>query len=130
MDLTERGRFAYENGTMFCVNTAYMVSGSSLKYLCAVLNSDLVTWYIKNSALNSGMGVPRWVRFTVERVPIPVITEEKQNPFIHLVDRILSELTISRAANVSVLEEEINVRVYRLYELTSKEIRSITSLAT
>lgn len=84
MDLTERGRFAYEEGTMFCANTAYMVSGSSLKFLCAALNSDLITWFIKNSALNSGMGVPRWVRFTVERLPIPMQTAEEQRPFIEL----------------------------------------------
>ena len=28
MDLTERGRFAYDEGEMYCVNTVYMLSGS------------------------------------------------------------------------------------------------------
>ena len=129
MDLTERGRFAYKKEMMFCANTAYMVSGSSLKYLCAVLNSDLITWYMRNSALNSGMGVPRWVRFTVERLPIPILTAEEQNPFIHLVDRILFEMTSGRDANVTVLEDEINWRVYGLFELTPKEIQSIADMA-
>ena len=129
MDLTERGRFAYKKEMMFCANTAYIVSGSSLKYLCAVLNSDLITWYMRNSALNSGMGVPRWVRFTVERLPIPILTAEEQNPFIHLVDRILFEMTSGRDANVTVLEDEINWRVYGLFELTPKEIQSIADMA-
>ena len=120
MDLTERGRFAYKKEMMFCANTAYMVSGSSLKYLCAVLNSDLITWYMRNSALNSGMGLPRWVRFTVERLPIPILTAEEQNPFIHLVDRILFEMTSGRDAHVTVLEDEINWRVYGLFEAYSE----------
>jgi len=125
MDLTERGRFAYENRTMFCANTAYMVSGSSLKYLCAVLNSDLITWYMRNSALNSGMGVPRWVRFTVERLPIPILVGEEQHIFIHLLDRILLEMTSNVGADVTDLEDEINRRVYSLFELTPREIQSI-----
>ena len=39
IDLTEEGRFAYDDGEMFCVNSAYMLTGNSLKYLSAVLNS-------------------------------------------------------------------------------------------
>ena len=127
MDLTERGRFAYEEGTMFCANTAYMVSGSSLKFLCAALNSDLITWFIKNSALNSGMGIPRWVRFTVERLPIPMQTAEEQQPFIELVNRIMFELASGPNADVSDFEDEISKGVYKLYELTPKEQLSISS---
>ena len=130
MDLTERGRFAYEKGTMTCLNTAYMVTGCALKFLCAVLNSDLISWYIRNSALNSGMGVPRWVRFTVERVPVPRLASEEQNPFIYLVDRVLLEMTTNLKADVRELEDELNRKIYRLYELTPKEIQSIVNEAT
>jgi len=125
MDLTERGRFAYDEGTMFCTNSAYMVSGSSLKYLCAVLNSDLITWYIKNSALNSGMGTPRWVRFTVERLPIPMLAASEQNPFIQLVDRILFAKRADMEADVTDLEDEVNRNVLKLYALNPKEIQSL-----
>ena len=130
MDLTERGRFAYEKGTMICLNTAYMVTGFALKFLCAVLNSDLISWYIRNSALNSGMGVPRWVRFTVERVPVPMLSGEEQSPFIHLVDRVLLEANRSRMADARELEDELNKQVYRLYELTPKEIQTISNVAS
>ena len=50
MDLTERGRFAYDQGEMFAVNTVFMLSGGSVKYLCALLNSDLMTWYMGNTS--------------------------------------------------------------------------------
>ena len=125
MDLTERGRFAYDEGMIFCANSAYMVTGSSLKYLCAVLNSVLITWFIRNSALNSGMGVPRWVRFTVERLPIPLLTVEEQRPFIQLIDRILFEKAANLDSDVSKLEEKIDRKVFELYGLSQLEIQSI-----
>ena len=121
MDLTEHGRFAYDDGDMFCANTAYMITGPSIRYLCAVLNSSLVTWYMKNTALNSGMGTPRWVRFTVERLPIPRISAAEQLPFIRLVDSIFEAKDADPDADTSHLEWEIDRLVYDLYGLTEEE---------
>ena len=56
MDLTEQGRFTYDDAGMYCLNTTFMMTGESIKYLCAVLNSKAITWFMKNTALNSGMG--------------------------------------------------------------------------
>ena len=71
MDLTEKGRFAFDDRSIFCMDTTFWMTGESVKYLCAVLNSTLATWFIQNTALTSGMGVTRWKRFTVERIPVP-----------------------------------------------------------
>ena len=128
MDLTERGRFAYDEGTIFCVNTAYMITGPSIKYLCAVLNSNLITWYMKSTALNSGMGTPRWVRFTVERLPIPRISSVKQRPFIKLVDSILEAKSLNPDADTSEQEDEIDWLVFELYGLTDEETATVTGL--
>ena len=125
IDLTERGRFAYEESEMFCVNSAYMITGPSIRYLCAVLNSNLITWCMKNTALNSGMGTPRWVRFTVERLPIPRIATAKQRPFIRLVDSILEAKAANPDADTSHLEWEIDRLVYELYGLTEEEDTAI-----
>ena len=45
IELVDRGRFSYDNSGIICANTAYMLSGDSIKYLCALLNSRLVTWF-------------------------------------------------------------------------------------
>ena len=122
IDLTEEGRFAYDDGEMFCVNSAYMLTGNSLMYLCAVLNSALVTWFMRNSALNSGMGTTRWVRFTVDRIPIPVIDIAGQRPFIRAVNAIQDALRTG--ADTMILEAELDSLVYELYGLTADEIRA------
>ncbi len=121
IDLTEQGRFAYDDGEMFCVNSAYMLTGTSLKYLCAVLNSALVTWFMQNSALNSGMGTTRWVRFTVDRIPIPIIDIADQRPFIRAVDEI--QHASRTGADATVMESDLERLVYELYGLTADEIR-------
>ena len=125
MDLTEQGRFAYDEGRMFCVNTCFVMSGQSIKYLCAVLNSSLATWFMKNTALNSGMGVTRWIGFTVETIPIPKITAAKQRPFVRLVDQILKAKNDDPDADTTHLEWEIDRLVYDLYGLTEEEDTAI-----
>ena len=122
IDLTEEGRFAYDDGEMFCVNSAYMLTGSSLKYLCAILNSAPVTWFMQNSALNSGMGTTRWVRFTVERIPIPIIDIAGQQPFVRAVNAIQDALRTG--ADTMILESDLDNLVYELYGLTADEIRA------
>ena len=128
IDLTDHGRFAYDADETFCVNTVYMVSGQSIKYLCAILNSCLITWFMKNTALTSGMGVTRWIRSSVETIPIPKIAAAKQRPFILLVNRILKAKAADPAADVSALEGEIDRLVYQLYGLTEEDVAAVETV--
>ena len=99
------------------------MTGVSIKYLCAVLNSTLVSWYMRNSALNSGMGTTRWVRFTVDRIPVPIIDVLREKPFIQLADKILHDRILG--IDTTKLEAKIDVLVYGLYGLTEDEIQGI-----
>ena len=121
MDLTDRGRFAYDDQSMFCMDTTFVMTGESVKYLCAVLNSTLATWFMQNTALTSGMGVARWKRFTVERIPTPELSSEAQLPFVRLADCILEVKAADPDADTSELEREIDRLVYDLYGLTGEE---------
>ena len=125
MDLTDKGRFAYVKEEIFCNNTAFTMSGKPLKYLCAVLNSNMAYWFMRNTALTSGMGTTRWVVFTVETIPIPKIAVDEQRPFIRLVDSILSAKADDPAADTGEWEEEIDKLVYELYGLTEEEVGTV-----
>ena len=125
IDLTHQGRFAFDDQGIYCANTAFMLTGSSLKYLCAVLNSTLITWYIKNTALNSGMGVPRWVKFTVERIPVPKMSAAKQRPLVLLVDHIIATKSADPSANTVELEKQIDRLMYELYGLSEEEVGAV-----
>ena len=121
------GRFAYSDSeTIFCNQKAFVVTGSSLKYLCAILNSRLTTWQVKNIAVTTGMGLTQWDKFVVERLPIPKISTANQRTFICLVDEILKAKATNPIANIEEQEAEIDRLVYALYGLTEKEIAVIT----
>ena len=125
IELVENGRFAYDNSGILCSNSAYMLSGTSIKYLCAMLNSLLTTWFMNNTALTSGMGATRWIKSFVETIPIPKITAAEQEPFVELVDQILKAKDADPDADTSHLEWEIDRLVYDLYGLTEEEDTAI-----
>jgi hypothetical protein len=56
-------------------------------------------------------------------LPIPQISESQQKPFVELVEKILA----GKAAGVdtTALEQQIDVLVYRLYELSYEEVKVI-----
>ena len=116
--MANAGRFAYSDRETYCNNKGYILTGNSLKYLCAVLNSSLVTWLIKNTAATTGMGLTEWTIVTVERIPIPQIPSTKQSPFIRLIDAILTAKTANPKADTTEQEAQIDRLVYDLYGLT------------
>ena len=89
MDMSSQGRFTYSDSGMYCNDKGFVIAGKSLKYLCAVLNSALVTWLIKNTALTTGMGLTQWKKFAVEAIPIPKISADRDALISTIVDYII-----------------------------------------
>ena len=104
-----------------------MMTGEGIKYLCAVLNTKLICWYLQQIAPTSGMGTLLWKKVYVETIPIPQITAAKQRPFIRLVDSIMTAKAADPSADTNKLEAEIDQLVYALYGLTEEEIAVVES---
>ena len=122
IELVDYGRFAYDNSGIYGEATTFIMTGVSLKYLCAVLNAKLIRWYLQQVAPTSGMGTLRWKKVYVETIPIPKLTPAEQDPFVRLVDRILKAKAVDPHADTSETEEEIDWLVYDLYDLTNAEV--------
>ena len=125
-DMAAKGRFAFSKEEAYCNNKGYILTGGSLKYLCAVLNSSLITWWVRNMAATTGMGLTEWTIVTVERLPIPKINRDRQLPFVQLVDSILHTNDSSREDGMK-LESQVDDLVYELYGLNAEEVRAATS---
>ena len=121
LDLVEKGRFAYDNSGIYGEATTFMMTGKDIKYLCALLNSTLICWFLQQVAPTSGMGTFRWKKIYVQTIPIPKISADEQRPYIELVDRILQAKAADPDADTSELEESIDWLVYELYDLTDEE---------
>ena len=89
MQMTPQGRFAYSNDRVYANAKTFILTGEHLKYLCAALNSKLVTWFVSNTAVTTGMGLIQWQKFVVETIPIPKITADKDDLSATIVDYII-----------------------------------------
>ena len=125
IELVENGRFAYSESEMYGEATTFVMTGESIKYLCAVLNANLARWFLDKVAPTSGMGTLRWKKAYVETIPIPKIPAAAQRPFIELVERILTAKDANPSADTSALESEIDALVYALYGLTADESAAV-----
>ena len=121
-DMSAVGRFAYSDQEIYCNGKGYIMTGESLKYLCAVLNSSLMAWYVQNTATTTGMGLTEWKIVTVERLPIPQISAAAQKPLVALVDRILAAKAADPGAVTAAWEGELDGLVYGLYGLSGEEV--------
>ncbi|MDE0556242.1 MAG: hypothetical protein OXI24_18670, partial [Candidatus Poribacteria bacterium] len=124
-DMAPNGRFAFSSQEVYCNNKGYIIAGQSLKYLCAVLNSTLITWWVRNTAATTGMGLTEWTIATVERLPIPRISHKRQATFVDLIDRILYADTDQ--VEIASMESTIDGLVCELYGITVDEIQAMTS---
>ena len=70
-ELTNHGRFAVDRVGMYCNNTVFLMTGDTIHWLCAVLNSPVARRWVAWTARTSGMGVTRWEKGYVESLPVP-----------------------------------------------------------
>ena len=125
--VASEGMFAHEEREMYCINAVFMMTGDSLKYLCGMLNARLTSWFARRLFPTSGTGTFHWEKVHLERLPIPLISSDKQRPFIALVDRILQAKAADPKVDTTELEEEIDWLVYDIYGLTDEEVSTITN---
>ncbi len=121
-EMTNQNAFIWENTKLMCNQTCYFIPNAN-KYLLSILNSKLIYFYFSGLASGLGDGAFRWIKQFIEKIPIPIISEVEQQIFIDLVDKIL--LLKKENKDTNGLENEINSSVYKLYDLTSEEIKFI-----
>ena len=124
IEISDKANYAYDIKGMYLTNSAYFISGSNLKFILAVLNSNVADFYFFQITAKIAGGRKRYTKQYVEQIPIPKISEGKQKPFITLIDYLLyandkeNKPIISHTENIRLalhLEEVLNMMVYELY---------------
>lgn len=102
----------------FFVNAPCPMIVPANKYLLSVLNSKLADYYIRSLGVTRNGGYFEYKPMFVEKLPVPILSEDEQDRFNDLVEI----LTSSKKAN-SMCEEEIKIdeMIFKLYNLTSEE---------
>jgi len=128
---------AYDNKQFYTFNSTNSIlpksNGTlSVKYLLALLNSRFLNWYYWIQFTNKSTLTVNISKTFLEQLPIKELLSKDQQPFVNLVDKILS-LAESRGyfedstkqAKVHNYEKQIDQLVYKLYGLTPEEIKIV-----
>ena len=121
-EIVSEPQFYYDTKGYYPEATGFIITGKSLKYLNALLNSKPVTYFFSKFYAGGGLGTEgfRYKKAFLIKLPIPKISLEEQKPFIYLVDKIIERKKFGE--NTQELEDQIDQMVYKLYELTQEEI--------
>ncbi|PKP61443.1 hypothetical protein CVT91_03275 [Candidatus Atribacteria bacterium HGW-Atribacteria-1] len=101
-------------------------------YVLALLNSRLMTWYYRSTTAEEGKVFAQIKIELLKLLPIKIADEKTQQPFIILVDKILTITktpdylqNMDKQAQVKEYENHIDQMVYKLYDLTDGEIEIV-----
>jgi adenine-specific DNA-methyltransferase len=119
IEISDRANYAYDESGMFLTNSAYFITGKHLKYLLAVLNSKVADYYFSQITATIAGGRKRYTGQYVERVPVPHIPDNEEEPFNKIVDYILylkkNESNQEARQACNYFENVLEVMVYELY---------------
>lgn len=124
---SDKWTFAYDNEANYLPSNGYILTSKEIpiKYLLALMNSKLMEFYFGFIGIMTAGGAFTLKQETVSEFPIKLISDTKQKPFINLVDKILSLKKQNPEAGTQHLEDQIDIMVYKLYNLTYEEVKII-----
>ncbi|MCD6199813.1 MAG: Eco57I restriction-modification methylase domain-containing protein, partial [Deltaproteobacteria bacterium] len=97
-----------------------------LKLILALINSSLISYYTKEkySASSYNQGVT-FTKAMINSIPLPNISSSMRKSIISTVDRLLAIKEVNLYADTKALERAIDQLVYKLYDLTTEEIKIV-----
>ena len=111
--------FTYDNQQTLSLNSCNILipqmEGMDIKYVLAILNSSVAAYFI-NKKYNS----VKLLRSHIESLPIPMVSNEKQNDIIKKVDHIMNA-----RENISGLYKELDHEIMNIYSLSEKQRSTI-----
>ena len=124
-ELSDRPKFALDvEGRFSPLNTAFLMTGNLLAYLVAFLNSPVSKYYFSsNIATSSGVGTIRWLKYTIETLPIPKASEA----VIEHITKLVEEASVTDNPEQDITR--IDDLIFEIYGFTNEEIDFIRQAA-
>jgi adenine-specific DNA-methyltransferase len=116
IELSDSPKFSYDDEKFLAEATAFIMTGSHLKYLTAFFNSQLCDWYFDKITTTSGVGTNRWKKIYIENLAIPEIDFEKEKQFEKIIDNLLSNKT-----TINIPDSVLDTMILDLYNFIPEE---------
>lgn len=116
-------RFSFDDQGILCLDSTCFATGSSIPYLVAVLNSSMGNYLLKDSP-KTGTGDLIISVQALEPARVPLLDEEKQQPYVSLLHAILN--CIENNQDYSAYEAQLEALVFDTYGLNAAERQYVT----
>ena len=123
--------FIYDEKGYFLNNSAYFMYSEkiNLKYLNAILNSNLLFWYFKDIGTDYGGKAHPYRKIYVEQLPIKITTPKLESEVVKLAEEMitLNKIFVNKLNDFylflenNFLIEKLSKKLEKYYELSSKE---------
>jgi hypothetical protein len=117
--------FIYDNKEFYSNDKSFILTSKniSLKFLLSYFNSSFAKKWIRENCPELQDGTRELRKIFFKNIPIPNISEKIQKCFIERADKIL--ILKLENKDTTILEQEIDNLVYKIYELTYEEVKII-----
>lgn len=95
------------------------------KFVLGLFNSTLFKFYYRKTNSQGGDIFPQVRISSVENLPIKLADNKTQEKIETLVDQILTKKAQDHSSDTTDLENKIDTLVYKLYDLTEEEIKTV-----
>lgn len=113
-------RFAFVPNETYCLDSTCIATGEKLKFLTGFLNSRLCKYQLMEAAPKTGMGDLIISVQALDPLLVYYPNEQEEQQIEEIVDQII-ELK-KQSKDTQDLENQIDVMVFKLYELTYEEV--------
>ncbi len=118
-------RFSYSDEEIYCLDSTCIATGEKIKYLTALLNSKLCNYQLNENAPRTGMGDLIISVQALEPLKVYFPDPEFEKMIVQLVTQIIDAKKNDSNADTSYLENQIDLLIYKRYDLTYDEIKII-----
>lgn len=125
-NLQNDNKFAWDESGRY-LNAPAVFLPTNDKYLISLLNSKLIWFFLRNICVVRNGGYIEVKPQYFEQIPIPVLTGKTKNILSKLVDKIIQNKMSECKEEISKLESQIDILVYKLYELNYEEVKIVDS---
>lgn len=115
LEMSPTPNFAYSNEEMFVLNTSYILTGKHLKWLLAILNSEILDGYFPMISTDVRGKTRRYIKQYVELLPIPSYRKDYAGYLEALVDYAHLVKSRNQTLQSAYFEQLIDGLVYELY---------------
>jgi hypothetical protein len=123
-NLQNINKFSWDENRSF-INAPAVFFPTTDKFLLGILNSKLIWYFLKRICVVRRGGYIEVKPQYFEQIPVPSIKEDQKILVTSIVDKILATKKLKPDKNISLLENEIDQIVYKLYGLTKEEINIV-----